>query len=142
MPTTVTTRLWGLAAAALLAAAAAAEPIAERDSFRVGSSGALCTAQSVLTDRALVDMFDRGYAIVCRDAALPVGHVYALRSRGGDPMARLAALRSGRATCQTATAEQIEDLLRGVLLSEYLHPIRIMHVRGHGVAMLNIGPLH
>jgi CHAT domain-containing protein len=55
-------------------------------------------------------MFDRGYTIVCRDAATSVGQVYALRVRGGDPVARLAALRASRATCEAAGPGQIEDL--------------------------------
>ena len=40
-------------------------------------------------------MFDRGYQIVCRDAAVPVGQLYVLRARGGDPAARLAAPARG-----------------------------------------------
>src|SRR5688572_16250978 len=84
-----------VAAASLLSGAASAQPVSYRDSFRIGSgSGLLCTAQVMVTDRALADMFDRGYAIICRDAAVPVGQVYALRSRGGDPVARLSALRA------------------------------------------------
>ena len=48
------------------------------DSFRIGSGGVLCTAQSRIADPALSGMFDRGYRIVCRDAATPVGKLYAL----------------------------------------------------------------
>lgn len=112
--TTAMNRLWGAAAAAAAwltaATAVQAEPIGARDSFRIGSGGtALCTAQAQLTDRALLDMFDRGYAIVCRDAALPVGHVYALRSRGGDPLPRLAVLRAERATCRPGASEALGD---------------------------------
>ena len=108
-------RLWGAAAAAAawLAAgtAAQAEPIGARDSFRIGSGGgALCTAQALLADQALLDMFDRGYAILCRDAALPVGHVYALRRRGGDPLPRLAALRAERASCRAGADEVVDGV--------------------------------
>ena len=49
------------------------------DSFRIGTGGVLCTAQSRPADPALKGMFDRGYQIVCRDAATPVGSLYALR---------------------------------------------------------------
>lgn len=109
------TGLWraAAAAAAWLAAgtAAQAEPIGARDSFRIGSGGsALCTAQALLADRALLDMFDRGYAILCRDAALPVGHVYALRTRGGDPLPRLAALRAERASCRAGAGEAVDGI--------------------------------
>ncbi len=103
----------GLAALALAAAAAAAQapPVSTRPSFRIGSGGtALCTAQSQLRDPALGDMFDQAYAITCRDAAAPVGRLYALRLRGGDPAARLAALRAGQARCEAGPAATIEGL--------------------------------
>ena len=108
-------RIWGAAGAAAvllaMATAAPAEPIGARDSFRIGSGGGtLCTAQAELTDRALTDMFDRGYAIVCRDAALPVGRIYALRTRGGDPSPRLATLRAERASCRAGTAEALDGV--------------------------------
>jgi CHAT domain-containing protein len=97
---TRTIKAIGLAALALAAAAAGAQPVSVRQSFRIGTGGtAMCTAQSQLQDAAFADMFDRSYAIVCRDAALPVGQLYVLRARGRDPAARLAALRSGRVTC-------------------------------------------
>ena len=102
---------FGLALAAMIVplAAGQAQPISARESFRIGSrGGVLCTAQSVIADRAFNDMFDRGYAIVCRDAAIPVGQVYALRTRGGDPAARLAAMRAQRAACQSGEARRIE----------------------------------
>ena len=111
--------LRGLGVAALAAASsllipaapAAAQSISARDSFRIGSGGGLiCTAQVQAADRAFADMFDRGYAILCRDASIPVGQVYALRTRGGDPLARLAALRADRATCEAAGSAQIEGL--------------------------------
>lgn len=88
------------ALATLLAASAAggAEPrISLQDRFRLGTGGsAVCSAESSSRDPALKDMFDRGYAIVCRDAAAPVGRLYALRARRDDPAARLAALRQAR----------------------------------------------
>lgn len=72
------------------------------DSFRLGSgTGLLCRVQSRLTDPALATMFDRAYAIVCRDAAEPVGHIYALRA-DTDPLTRLAALRSGKVGCPSS----------------------------------------
>ena len=106
----------GIAAAAAAAlwlqpASALAQSISARDSFRVGSgSGVLCTAESMVRDAALTDMFDRGYAIVCRDAAVPVGQVYALRTRGGDPLERLAAARAARAACQPDATAQLEGV--------------------------------
>ena len=95
-------RLAAAAAAALLLlpAAAGAQSVSYRDSFRIGSgSGVLCTAQVMVTDPGLSDMFDRGYAIICRDAAVPVGQVYALRTAAGDPVQRLATNRAQRVDC-------------------------------------------
>ena len=62
-----------------------------QDSFRLGNArGALCQMQSQSSDPAVQGMFDRAWAIVCRDAARPVGKVYALRD---DATARLIAAR-------------------------------------------------
>lgn len=93
------------------AAPASAQGLGARQSFRIGSgANTLCTAETQLQDRAFATMFDRGYAIVCRDAAVPVGHLYVLRANGGDPAARLAALRGELATCAPAEAVRIEGL--------------------------------
>ena len=52
---------------------AALTGLTARDSFRVGTAGTIfCTAQSLATDEALKSMFDAGYSVTCRDAALPV----------------------------------------------------------------------
>jgi CHAT domain-containing protein len=61
------------------------------DSFRIGSGGVLCTAQTRSADPVLKSMFDRGYQIVCRDAATSVGNLYALRGSGNKPDAACAA---------------------------------------------------
>ena len=103
-------RLLALAALAAASAAGGAEPrISLQDSFRLGSGGsAVCSAESSSRDPALRDMFDRGYAIVCRDAAVPVGRLYALRIRRDDPAARLAALR--QAQCPPAARTELDTL--------------------------------
>src|SRR3546814_18081519 len=75
-----------------------------RDSFRIGSEGgALCQAQSATGDPAARTMFDRAWTLVCRDAARPVGQIYALR-RGaatddGALQDRLAASRREAVEC-------------------------------------------
>jgi CHAT domain-containing protein len=58
---------------------AQAESLALADSFRIGNAGVLCTAQVQVADPATRGLFDRAYRIVCRDAAQPVGALYALR---------------------------------------------------------------
>jgi CHAT domain-containing protein len=105
---------WPAALLALaVAAPAAGQPLGTRDSFRIGAGGSLlCTAQSLTADRALGDMFDQAYSLVCRDAAAPVGQLYVLRDRGADPAARLAALRGDRVTCQAGEPADIEGVGR------------------------------
>ncbi|HET7281896.1 MAG TPA: CHAT domain-containing protein, partial [Sphingomicrobium sp.] len=100
----------------------AATPLSVRDSWRIGSSGtSFCSAQSLTTDAALTGMFDAGYSITCRDAALPVGKLYKLRA-AANAEARLAADRAARAVCEppkrgnvpgVGTVELIECKLKG-----------------------------
>ncbi|KKC27580.1 CHAT domain-containing protein [Sphingomonas sp. SRS2] len=84
-----------LLAVAMLAAPtgapAATQPgaLSLRNSFRIGSTGVLCTAQNRAVSPNLAGMFDRGYRIVCRDAAAPVGRLFALRSGADDPVERV-----------------------------------------------------
>jgi CHAT domain-containing protein len=105
-----------LAGAASLAASASAQSSRPslRDSFRLGSgAGTLCQVQSRGIDPALKSMFDRAYTIVCRDAAAPIGRMFALRTGADDPSARVAALRQAQATC-AAPATAIVEGLAGV----------------------------
>ena len=99
-------------AAGLASAPAAAEtPISLLDSFRIGSgAGVVCSAQLASLDAVATDMFDRAYAVTCRDASVPVGQLYALKQRREDPGARLAAQRSGKAVCQAAQSREVEGL--------------------------------
>src|SRR3954447_11714090 len=93
-----------------LAASAPAAPISVRDSFRIGSSGTIfCSAQSVATDPALQSMFDAGYSVTCRDAALPVGKMYKLRDAAAAP-ARLAAIRADKMSCSAPHSSSVADL--------------------------------
>ncbi|WP_082430984.1 CHAT domain-containing tetratricopeptide repeat protein [Novosphingobium sp. KN65.2] len=72
---------------ALAQGPALASPVAisASDSFRVGDHGVLCTAQRRSEDSRFTSMFDRGYDVVCRDAATPVARLYALKAPAGDP---------------------------------------------------------
>jgi len=82
------------ATAALLASAApvqAADGLAVRNSFRIGSEGVSCTAQFSALDPRLKTMFDRAYGLTCRDAAAPIGSALVVRR----PLP-LAALASGQ----------------------------------------------
>ncbi|WP_443019830.1 CHAT domain-containing protein [Sphingomonas adhaesiva] len=94
--------------AALVAATGAG--IAVRDSFRIGSAGALCTAQIRPGDPVLKSMFDRGYGITCRDAAAAVGSLYALRDVAADRLAALMESRPGKRTCEAAASTTIAGI--------------------------------
>jgi CHAT domain-containing protein/tetratricopeptide (TPR) repeat protein len=102
----------GLAVALAAPLPAAAAGLKLADSFRVGSGGVLCTAQSRIVDPVLAKMFDRGYRITCRDAAAPVGKLFALRL-GGDAdsvAARLAAGRDADIVCAAAGPADISEI--------------------------------
>jgi CHAT domain-containing protein/tetratricopeptide (TPR) repeat protein len=107
------TVLLAAALAAVFAGAAAswaATPLSVRDSWRIGSSGtSFCSAQSLTVDKTLTGMFDAGYSITCRDAALPVGKLYKIRS-AHDAEARLAADRAERANCQAGRRSDIAGI--------------------------------
>jgi CHAT domain-containing protein len=87
-----------------------ATPLSVRDSWRIGNAGtSFCSAQSLTTDKALTGMFDAGYSITCRDAALPVGKLYKLRETS-DADARIAAARADRATCKAPHGGSVPGL--------------------------------
>ncbi len=78
-----------------------------RDSFPIGSSdGILCQVQDrSIENKAKNDMFDRSWAVVCRDSARPVGFVYASRSPVQDLLGRIRPHRSEPVTCATTEAQ-------------------------------------
>ena len=87
-----------------------ATPLSVRDTWRIGSSGtSFCSAQSLTTDPALTRMFDAGYSITCRDAALPVGKLYKLQATS-DSADRVANERATRATCQPAQRGSLQGI--------------------------------
>ena len=105
----------GIAAAltsVAVATPAGAAPLSVRDSFRIGTGGTIfCSAQTLATDPVLKGMFDAGYSVTCRDAALPVGKIFKLTATG-DAAARMAAARAGKATCSSPSSTNIRDLGR------------------------------
>ena len=102
-----------IASTGLVSAPALAQstlPPSLRDSFRLGSGGGvLCQVQATNRDKVIQGMFDRAWSIVCRDAARPIGKLYAIRGDAAGAMARLAALRT-EASCTGETRGQIEGL--------------------------------
>jgi CHAT domain-containing protein len=90
--------------------AAPAAPLSVLDSFRIGNSGTVyCSAQNLSVDKALIGMFDTGYSITCRDAALPVGKIYKLRG-GSDAAARLETIRTATADCTAPRQADVPNL--------------------------------
>lgn len=73
--------------------------IASRDSFRIGDAGVVCTAARRSEDGHYASIFDRGYDVLCRDAASPVGTIYAFS--GARAAADVAG--NGPAPCQPET---------------------------------------
>lgn len=103
-----------VAMAVLAAAPAWAAPPPVRpsmaDSFRLGVGGdTLCQVQSAPADPAAPGLFDRAYAVVCRDAAAPIGHLYALREGSPDPAARLDARRDPALRCEDKGQATLAD---------------------------------
>lgn len=85
------------------------------DSFALGGdSGVLCQVESKGRDPALGTMFDRAWVIICRDAARPVGKVYALRGSADTVMQRLDPLREKEAQCTGAAQQVTIEELSGV----------------------------
>jgi hypothetical protein len=85
--------------APLLCATPAARP-SMAESFSLGTGGdTLCQVESTPTDALAPGLFDRAYAVICRDAAAPVGHLYALSADQGDPGLRIDAHRDSKLHC-------------------------------------------
>lgn len=82
-------------------------PVALRDSFPIGSSqGILCQVQDrSIENKAKTNMFDRSWAVVCRDSARPVGFIYSSRLTEQDLLDRIAPHRSEPVTCTANPAQ-------------------------------------
>jgi len=121
----------------VVAPAAQMRGLSLRNSFRIGSGGVLCTAQSRAASPNLVNMFDRGYSVVCRDAASAVGGLYALRKGEGDPIARIATNREAPLTCEAPKPVTVEGL-DGVSVAECVDPEHQLAYKSYAVTRGNI----
>lgn len=93
-----------------ISSASTAVPLSVRDSFRIGSGGTIfCSAQSVATDAGLSGMFDAGYSLTCRDAALPIGKMYKLRNVATAPE-RVALARGASIVCADSKPGRVDGL--------------------------------
>ncbi|GAA0473090.1 CHAT domain-containing protein [Parasphingorhabdus litoris] len=100
-------------AAASSVAHAQGMPVSLRDSFPIGSGdGTLCQVQDrSIENKAKQSIFDRSWAVVCRDSARPVGYVYAFRAPEDDVLQRIAPHRSEAISC----SDQAEQATAGGL---------------------------
>lgn len=99
-----------------VAAAAQEEAPSTAESFRIGTSGSVCDAQGVALGASRESVFERRWAILCRDVAQPVGEAFALRA-GDNAAARLDAARRQRLACSPDTAVPLEGERAGAALS-------------------------
>lgn len=94
-------------AASLAGPAAAQERPSIANSFPLGTGGdTACRVQARGGDTVASGLFDRVYAVVCRDAVAPIGKVYAVR----DPQAALQRLEQARDPQLTCAAASPLDL--------------------------------
>lgn len=86
---------------------AVAQPVESRpsgaDSFAIGTGGTVCQAQGISLRGERGSVYDRRWALLCRDVARPVGTALALK-RGDNGFNRLERLREEPLSCQPATA--------------------------------------
>lgn len=87
----------------------ATQPLSVRNSFRIGSSGVLCTAQNAPDDGRLKGMFDRSYRLTCRDAAGAVGSLIAVH-RDIAISAEPSRLTAGSVNCTDAAPARLEQI--------------------------------
>lgn len=86
-------------------------PVALRDSFPIGSGeGTLCQVQDrSLDNKTKQSIFDRSWAVVCRDSARPIGNVYAFRSPEDDVFARISQHRKDAVSCAVGASQDTVD---------------------------------
>lgn len=85
-------------------------PVTLRDSFPIGEAdGILCQVQDrSLENKAKESIFDRSWAIVCRDSARPVGFVYSARQPAGNLLDRIAKNRTENISCPSTSNASVD----------------------------------
>lgn len=85
-------------------------PVTLRDSFPIGEAdGILCQVQDrSLENAAKQSMFDRSWAVVCRDSARPVGFVYSAREPAGDLLDRISKQRTESISCPSSSTNSVD----------------------------------
>ncbi len=84
------------------------------ESFAIGNAGAVCEAQGVRLGKARTSLFDRKWALICRDVNRPIGSAYSLRTPTG-ASERVAGDRATPLACEAAAPAQ--GLTAGTMVS-------------------------
>ena len=109
-----------IAAVPVVHAQSADRPVLLRDSFPIGDSGGiLCQVQDRSVENpAKRSMFDRAWAVVCRDSAQPVANIYAFRDLTGEAAQIVAPHRRQAVDCANeGIASQAADSRSKCLVS-------------------------
>jgi len=82
-------------------------PVLLKDSFPIGdANGVLCQVQDrSVANPARRTMFDRSWAIVCRDSAVPVATIYAFDNLKSDPLELIAPHRREAVDCSAGQSD-------------------------------------
>lgn len=96
--------VFGLAAPGLADSAENSVSLSLRDTFPIGSNG-LCEAQ-ILSPEPGAGLFDRRYAVICRDSAAPVGTLWVVKPKAGDSPGPARFLGEGHGCGSDAAATQ------------------------------------
>ncbi len=85
-------------------------PVTLRDSFPIGEAdGTLCQVQDrSLENKAKQSIFDRSWAVVCRDSARPVGYVYSARNPAGNLLERISKQRTESVSCASESNSSVD----------------------------------
>lgn len=105
------------AAAMTPVAARAAEPPSTAERFQIGTDPlVLCSAQLDRGSGVASGVYDRAYRLTCRDARVPVGRLYVLRTNRADPLPRLREARATHADCDAPASATMPDVGEGIAL--------------------------
>ncbi|MEP2734769.1 MAG: CHAT domain-containing protein [Erythrobacter sp.] len=87
-------------------------PVLLRDSFPIGDAeGVLCQVQDrSVQNPARRNMFDRSWAVVCRDSAVPVATIYAFQGLKTDPLELIREYRREAVDCSGSGPAATNDL--------------------------------
>lgn len=101
-----------VSAACLTTASAQTTPVLTRNSFPIGNAeGILCQVQDRSVENpAKQSIFDRRWAVVCRDSAQPIAEVFAFKNYNAAAQEGLRAMRRFDVSCEDAVASPVAGI--------------------------------